>query len=201
MAEKYDTKKGADYVWLRGVAIDNKDYERVNHIQELEKLVKEGVPYSGENPIFRLGLQDNNLWLRESDAWVAMVLYTEIFKERDHTALPGFDGKSAKYILDLGANIGIYTLRIKRNNSDCRILCVEPDPAMFDLLSRNMESNKLQKISLINLAASDKTGFTQLGCIPECGGITGKYLGKIKLSSRTWVNPDRIKQAIYKIME
>ncbi len=179
---------------MRSVARDHGSLDKIKEIQRLEKLIKSGKPYSGKNPLpFKLNLENNHIWLRESDAWVAMVLYTEIFKEKDHTALPGFDGMGSKYILDLGANIGLYSLKIKGNNPDCRIICVEPDPAMFDLLVKNIKSNDVRNVSLVNLAVAGSEGKIELGTIPECGGITGKYLGKIKLDSRSWIDPVRIK--------
>ncbi len=193
MAYNYETKKGSDYSWLKSIARDIQTINRLNSIQRLEGLVKRGVPYSGDNPVFMLQLGNHNLWLRESDAWAAMVLYTEIFRERDHAALPGFDGRNSDCIVDLGANIGVYTLKIKENNPACKILCVEPDPAMYSLLQRNIDANKIQETTLVNLAVAENNGEISLGTIPECGGITGKYLGVIKANSRGWIDPKRIK--------
>ncbi|MCC5938230.1 MAG: FkbM family methyltransferase [Lunatimonas sp.] len=67
---------------------------------------------------------------RFSDRWV----YKEIFEEEAYK-LP------VKYpiqtVVDLGANIGLYTLFTKREHPEAQVICVEPDPANFELLRKN----------------------------------------------------------------
>nr|WP_280866582.1 FkbM family methyltransferase [Lunatimonas salinarum] len=46
----------------------------------------------------------------------------------------------------MGANIGLYTLFTKREHPEAHIICVEPDPANFELLKRN--SDPYQGINL-----------------------------------------------------
>lgn len=42
------------------------------------------------------------------------------------------------YIIDGGANIGLFAIYIKNRYPDARIICIEPDPENFNLLQQNL---------------------------------------------------------------
>jgi FkbM family methyltransferase len=66
-------------------------------------------------------------------------------------------------VLDIGANIGYYTLLFaKLVGPTGYVFAFEPDPKNFSLLSRNVELNGYHNVVLINKAVSDKTGFAKL---------------------------------------
>jgi FkbM family methyltransferase len=46
------------------------------------------------------------------------------------------------YIIDGGANIGLFAIYIKNRFPDAKIICVEPDPENFKLLQQNMAPYK-----------------------------------------------------------
>jgi len=52
--------------------------------------------------------------------------------------------KADDVIIDIGANIGIFTLQAARINPDCRIAAFEPFPENFACLSQNISSFKLK---------------------------------------------------------
>jgi FkbM family methyltransferase len=65
--------------------------------------------------------------------------------------------KSNSVVLDIGANIGIYTLVAARHAQ--KVYSFEPDPANFLNLSKNIESNHYEDVVVkFNKAVSDKTG-------------------------------------------
>jgi FkbM family methyltransferase len=65
--------------------------------------------------------------------------------------------------LDLGANIGYFTLMMARLVGPAgRIYAFEPDPENFTLLRKNIESNGYVNVELINKAVSNETGEKKL---------------------------------------
>ena len=71
--------------------------------------------------------------------------------------------KEGDIVLDIGANIGYYTLIFARLVGDKgKVFAFEPDPENFALLKKNVETNGYKNIILINKAVSDKEGEIKL---------------------------------------
>lgn len=68
--------------------------------------------------------------------------------------------KHGMSVFDLGANIGWFTLILSRlvGNSG-HVYSFEPDPNLFKILKENIELNKLNNVSVFQLAISNHTGF------------------------------------------
>ncbi len=64
----------------------------------------------------------------------------------------------APVIIDCGANIGISLLYFKYRFPKSNILAFEPSKENFKVLKQNVESNKLQDITLINSAVGKEKG-------------------------------------------
>ncbi len=83
---------------------------------------------------------------------VMRFLLQEIFVESTYF----FETTSARpVIIDAGANIGMATLYFKKLYPEARIVCFEPDPENFALLTRNVEGNGLTGVELHQAAVSD----------------------------------------------
>lgn len=190
--DKIIVKKGADYKWLQIIAKDKESKKKIKEIEEWDNLSKNGK-FLDSNKIFNIKLGNHIIYLKESEAWISMLLYTEIFRENDHLLIPEFKGKDAKLIIDLGANIGLYLLKIKEKNPSCKIVAVEPNYEAFKLLKKNVESNNIKEVTLVNKAIVEKEGKIKLKTIREGSAFTGKYLGEIKKEHRKWIKNDRIK--------
>ena len=66
-------------------------------------------------------------------------------------------------VVDVGANIGYYTLLFARLvGPSGKVYAFEPDPNNFALLSKNVEMNGFTNVVLINKAASDSSGVADL---------------------------------------
>jgi FkbM family methyltransferase len=66
-------------------------------------------------------------------------------------------------VLDLGANIGYYTLIFARRvGSGGRVYAFEPDPASFAILKTNVALNGYTNVVLVNKAVSDETRSSRL---------------------------------------
>lgn len=64
--------------------------------------------------------------------------------------------------IDIGANVGYYTLKLSTKFSNCKILAIEAEPETFKILSKNCELNNLQNTKLLNLAVAEKNGIVKL---------------------------------------
>jgi methyltransferase, FkbM family len=57
-------------------------------------------------------------------------------------------------VLDVGANIGIFTCRTSKRANE--VISIEPDPSNFEVLKRNVEVNQLKNAMLLNFALLDR---------------------------------------------
>lgn len=92
--------------------------------------------------------------LRLSVARMYEPVVTRLFESQ---VLPG------QTVLDLGANIGYFTLILARRvGSHGRVHAFEPDPTNFSLLERNVALNGYTNVSLVRRAVWSRTGPLQL---------------------------------------
>ncbi|MCD5383454.1 FkbM family methyltransferase [candidate division WOR-3 bacterium] len=71
--------------------------------------------------------------------------------------------KRGNVVLDLGANIGYYTLIFaKLVGEEGKVFAFEPDPTNFALLEKNVEMNGYKNVMLIQKAVSNKSGKLKL---------------------------------------
>jgi len=120
-----------------------------------------------------------------------MDMYTEIFKYNLHFLLPEFLGKAAKIIIDGGACEGYYTLKIKENNPLCKILALGPNQFAYELLKKNIESNYLKNVILINKALYRKTGKLPFEYVEKVDSIGGN---DVRIIKRPWLKEGMIKK-------
>jgi len=71
--------------------------------------------------------------------------------------------KEGDVVLDIGANIGYYTLIFaKLVGPKGKVFAFEPDPENFALLNKNIKINEYKNVVLINKAVSNETGEIKL---------------------------------------
>ena len=71
--------------------------------------------------------------------------------------------KKGNVVLDIGANIGYYTLIFaKLVGENGKVFAFEPDPTNFALLKKNVEMNGYKNVVLVQRAVSNKTGKLKL---------------------------------------
>src|SRR5262249_29206299 len=74
-------------------------------------------------------------------------------------------------VLDIGANIGYYTLIFARRVGTAgRVFAFEPDPENFALLKSNVEANGYKNVVLVNAALSNQSGTLRLYLCDENRG-------------------------------
>lgn len=83
-------------------------------------------------------------------------------------------------VLDIGANIGHYTIRLSELVGPAgRVIAFEPVPATFELLSANSRLFAHENITLFNAAASDSTAFIGMSIPILESGLSNYYMANI----------------------
>lgn len=113
--------------------------------------------------------------LEVPDAASFLGAFQEIFVERSLT-FPKWG--AAPRILDLGANIGLSVLYFLREHPDAVLTALEPDPALFRVLERNVRENGGGRAVLLNQAAWTGAGTLRFQSDGADGGhvVTGGAL-------------------------
>jgi FkbM family methyltransferase len=105
-------------------------------------------------------VQGHRMWLDDQDT---LELATREVYEPFETALFKKELKVGQTVLDIGANIGYYTLiAAKLVGPRGKVYAFEPDPDNFVLLKKNVETNGYTNVVLVNQAVSDKTRTAKL---------------------------------------
>jgi FkbM family methyltransferase len=110
-------------------------------------------------------VEGHKMFLDEEDA-----LHLSIFGvyEPMETEIVQKEVKKGDVVLDIGANIGYYTLIMARIVGDNgKVFAFEPDPSNFALLKKNVEANGYKNVVLVQKAVSDKTGQVRLYLNPN----------------------------------
>jgi len=95
-------------------------------------------------------------WTVECFDYYDLLCTVEIlFIAREYRFTPA---SSRPRIFDCGSNIGLSILYFKKEFPDCTITAFEPDPRTFELLRRNVESNRLTGVALRNQAVCGARG-------------------------------------------
>jgi FkbM family methyltransferase len=79
-----------------------------------------------------------------------------IFREIFEWNIYRVPSKKRKLILDVGANVGFFSLRY--SNKTEKIIAIEPHPRNFEILNKNIKINGIRNIEALNLAINDKVG-------------------------------------------
>jgi FkbM family methyltransferase len=84
-----------------------------------------------------------------SEAWCV-----DEIVHRDEYVLSSFKNINAGHIVDIGANCGVATIILAKQNPNSTIYSFEPDRKLFAILTRNVQLNELNNVKLFNKAVS-----------------------------------------------
>lgn len=90
------------------------------------------------------------------DHFLSALTLKEVFYDGDYRPKT----KSARTIVDIGANIGTCTIYMSSLFPKAKVYSFEPDPNTFKLLKTNVEKNNQSNITLVNQAVSNHSGHT-----------------------------------------
>jgi FkbM family methyltransferase len=103
-----------------------------------------------------------------SDPMTFLSGYKEIFKKEPY--LFEFD-ENTPWIIDCGANVGLSVVYFKKKYPSAKIIAVEPDPELFKLLKRNIESFGWYDVILIQKGVWFEDGIIRFR---QEGGFSGQ---------------------------
>lgn len=88
--------------------------------------------------------------------------------EPELTGLIRRETKPGHVAVDIGANIGYYTLMLARNVGPAgRVFAFEPDPVNFALMQKNVETNGYKNVVPVQKAVSDQATTAKLFLAPD----------------------------------
>jgi FkbM family methyltransferase len=102
------------------------------------------------NDLYKIRYGNIEIYLRKSvvaDYWVFEGL---LFADEYYS----LKIKPDDIILDVGANIGIFTLKVAKKVK--QVISIEPEPQNYYILQKNVKANKFSNVILLNYAVSDK---------------------------------------------
>lgn len=84
------------------------------------------------------------------------------------------------WVLDIGANVGHYTMRMAELvGPDGRVIAIEPVPDTFSLLAANVRLFAHRNVTLLNVAASDRTAVVGMTIPDFPEGLANYYQARV----------------------
>ncbi len=118
--------------------------------------------------------------------FMTLYIYNEIFIEKSYD-YPDL-GIVDPLIIDIGANTGLFTLRMKELYPKATLLCYEPFLSNFEQLSQNIKLSELENIQLINKGVGGSSRSEKLYI--NKNNIGGHSLFELEARSNEFVNID-----------
>lgn len=92
--------------------------------------------------------------------FMSLFIYKEIFIDGCYDILDA--SSAAPFVIDIGANTGLFALRLKTTHPSARILSFEPYPPNHRALVETIQSNRLEGVDAIQKAIAAKVGRLKL---------------------------------------
>ena len=143
-------------------------HEYIRRMHDNHKILFEYGSFIKNKDIKKIEIKDNQVVMTTRENGIKLIC-----DEFDHRIVPieilNFDFyekdeinlilkliKENDIILDIGANIGWYSLKIAKNINNVKILAFEPIPKTFKYLKDNIHLNRISGIKTFNYGFSDK---------------------------------------------
>ncbi len=146
--------------------IDKQDY--IQRMHDVHKVLFEYSNFIKNKDIKKIEIEDCNVIMitRENEIkllcdefdhrMVPIEILNFKFYEKDEINFILKLIKENNTILDIGANIGWYSLKIAKNINNVEIMAFEPIPNTFEYLKKNIDLNHVSNIKTFNYGLSDE---------------------------------------------
>lgn len=118
---------------------------------------------------FEQGISRSRIVAAHKQCGVSALIYSQRLYNYNNMRLLQMLLKGGGDFLDIGANIGSFTL-IASEQERARVYAFEPHPETFRLLQRNVELNRRNNVSLFNVALGQREGQVFLTDEPGSAG-------------------------------
>jgi FkbM family methyltransferase len=89
------------------------------------------------------------------------------------------------WVLDVGANVGQYTLRLSELvGEEGRVIAFEPIAETFEILAAMARRGRYRNITLFNIAVSARAGVLQFGIPDGASGLPNYFQARVGLGDR-----------------
>lgn len=124
---------------------------------------------------------EDGLTFEGINAEEALFLYEEIFVRKAYMQ-HGIQLQAGDVVLDVGANIGLFSLYCARTAPDCCVLACEPVPAMHGVLARNVAAHA--GVVPLPLALADRPGRSEVAYFPDMPGESTRHVEEAQAQQR-----------------
>ncbi len=102
------------------------------------------------------------------DKFTAKDIYKEIYEENAYFR-EGLDIQPGATVIDIGGNIGLFSLYVLEKMPQIRLITVEPIPLIFDVLQANIQKFQPPQasISLLNIGLAEKDKIAEFDFYPR----------------------------------
>jgi len=112
--------------------------------------------------------------IRVEEFWT-LFLFDEVFAEKCYEPDALLRKGPFTTIVDVGANIGLFTIRMKQLWPKARVLAIEPHPHNFERLTGHIEANHLSDVRAIQAGLAEQCGCMDLYLDPRNIGGHSMY--------------------------
>jgi len=103
----------------------------------------------------------NGFRLRSPREEPLLSLFHEVWVDRHYT-IPGYVISSGDTVIDIGANVGTFTLWTANAAPGVRIIAVEPFAPTIEFLRKNLAESKVKNVTVIEACCGGNSGEAQL---------------------------------------
>jgi FkbM family methyltransferase len=86
------------------------------------------------------------------------IQFPEIYWDKCYQPTPAFVPDKGWTVIDLGANMGFFTLQATLRDKGIHVVAVEPIPAYVSVLKENIARNHLTNVQVIQAAVAERSG-------------------------------------------
>ena len=174
-----------DKNWLISVSEDSESKKLVNELCDEQVTLLKNNTFNTSKEILEFHLCGVRFYSERCGAICSLEIFEEIFKSNTHIkeAKEFYSGNA--WVLDVGANHGFFSLLVKKNFPDAKVLAIEPNPHVFELLKKNILLNGYSDVKCLNIAAGDSAKTIQLPVSRFVHSLSGVLL---KEKPRSWLN-------------
>lgn len=181
---------------LSALADSEEDLRLIEKIEQQRRAIMHARRHGGKLTAAEAELRDLHLdgyrfRLNMRTAPAAIDTLIDLWIDNAHMRLPGFDGQANRTVIDIGANEGFYSLRIKRQNPSARVLAVEPVQATYARLTDNIALNSCHKVYPLRAAACNADGPLSLQrhtTVPTVSSLDVSAL------EQGWIKPESLRE-------
>jgi len=204
--------RSAKIIQLKSLAATDEDISLIDRIEARRRVIM-GKTKKKQNPIngpytcssnLQGGdeLQDLHLAgltfrLNMEYAPASMDTLIDLWIDTAHRSLPGFRGDENDTILDIGANEGFYTLRMKQENPTARVLSVEPINTTYQLLTTNLALNHCTRSQVypVHAAAAKEHRHVEMFRHSHVPTVSSEHINQL---DQPWIKPSNLQKELVK---